>query len=263
MLKRGFSTLCCLELSMEEILDLAVKCSMDSVELRADEAFLASFTDGEAWRTRFNAKGITITDVASSIFIRSSEIPDSSQAYLEMAHSLGAKALRIFAAADATGRLDLNEIAEGIKKLCSIALEKGIQIWLETHSELSSGKMCRELLDKVNCTNLKILWDILHSMEYGETLSETYGYIGNAVSHVHLKDGVPAADKREYTLCALGEGEFPFEEAISLLKREGFDGCLSLEWETPWCPSLRGIYENNELLLKKYNEILDKAGATK
>lgn len=259
-MKRAFSTLCCLDFGLGEILRLAKDSHIDAVELRVDDRLLESFENTEEARKLFDTHGIYVSDIASSIFIRNDVLPQTCEGYIKLAVALGSRAVRVFAASDSNGVLDLSRIAEGFKKLCDIAEIHGIEIWLETHSELSTGKKCRQLLDLADRKNLKILWDVMHSLEHGESLDETYELIGEQITHVHLKDGFPSDDKTEYILCALGEGMFPFSELAEILRKNCYNGCLSLEWETPWCPHLRGIYKDEHELLQTYNKILDKAG---
>lgn len=256
-MKKAFSTLCCLDLSLEQIKELASLTHMDAVELRVDHGSIEAFD--RAAKELGNSK-LTVCDVASSIFIRGRELDSQCDEYLRLARQLAAPAVRVFAAADYEGVLDVNAIAEGLARLCDMAKNLGLEIWLENHSEFSTVKECRRLCDMASRDNLRILWDVMHSLEYGESLTESLSHLLGKLAHVHLKDGYPEKGKREYTLCALGEGSFPFEDVVDLLEEKRYDGYLSLEWESPWCPHLRGLYENNEELLDRYNDILKKAG---
>ena len=258
-MKRAFSTLCCLEYSFDEVLILASDTGMDGVELRIDDRRLEATTDAAEAGRHFKEKGIRICDVASSIFLNGGNLPDTAVRYVDLAAQLGAGAVRVFAGGkNADGECDVRGIAEALAKLCDYGAERGVEVWLETHSEVSTGKVCRSIVDMANKDNLKILWDVLHSIEYGETMKETVDHIGDVISHVHLKDGVPSAEKIEYILTDLGDGDFPFGEVKKVLDGIGFDGYYSLEWESPWCPEIRHLYSDPHDLLKKYNEILDE-----
>lgn len=258
-MKRAFSTLCCLEYSFDEILDLATTSGMDGVELRIDDRRLETIKDANETGKSFNEKGKYICDVASSVFLNCGSLPIAAKKYVDLAAQLGAGAVRVFAGGkNADGACDIVGIVEALCELCDYASERGVEIWLETHSEVSTGKVCRDIVDRVDRYNLKILWDVLHSIEYGESINETVGYIGDFISHVHLKDGIPTVGKLEYTLTDLGEGTFPFFEVKTVLDSIGFDGYYSLEWESPWCPEIRHIYSDPHDLMKKYNKILDE-----
>jgi len=262
-MKRAFSTLCCLEYTPAEIVSLASDCRMDALELRVNSDSLQGFLDDMQFPVNLSERGIAVTDIASGIFVRGAEADPDARRYMDLAVKLGCPAVRVFAASDGEGVLDLTAIAKGLALLCDLAEEQGLEIWLETHSEFSVGHLCRMLYELVGRANLRILWDVLHSIEYGESIEDTAEHLRGIISHVHLKDAYPEKGKREHRLCALGEGSFPFADVIKLLYSEGFDGYLSLEWESPWCPHLRGLYTDERELLNKYNYILDKAGMDK
>ena len=46
---------------------------------------------------------------------------------------------------------------------------------------------------------------------------------------------------------------------LSLLKKAGYSGYLSLEWESAWHPELNSLYEDIPALLNAYNDYMDKA----
>ena len=241
-MKTAFSTLCCTELSVSEIVELAEKANIDAIELRVDHVLLEELLSNSGETDNLCAKGVAVCDIASSIFIRGEgETPDW-ESYVKLAYVIGSPAVRVFASCGSDGELSLDTIADDLRLLCDIAGKYGIEIWLENHSELSRLSACRELYDKVNRDNIKILWDVLHSIEYGEALETSLSYAGDLVAHVHLKDGVHVEGQTEY------------------LKKIKYNGYLSLEWESRWHPYLGEIYADNLELLEKYKEILKNTG---
>lgn len=261
-MKTAFSTLCCLDYSLDDILELAVSCKMDAIELRVDDRMLENISDASSWGARVREAGIKVCDVASSIFILDENLTDKAQAYVDLAGNVGADAVRIFAgrmpeSLDNTEICNLNDIATALKKLCEMAEEAGLEVWLETHSEFSTGKRSMELIRAVDMPNLKILWDVLHSLEFGESLDESISNIGDKLAHVHIKDAhLPNNESFIYPLCDLGDGVFPIAELKEKLDAAGYDGYYSLEWESPWCPEIRDIYTDPHVLLKRYNDYL-------
>ena len=262
-MKKAFSTLCCLDYTLDEILELAVSCHMDAIELRVDDRMLDSIKDARVWGDKVLKAGIKVCDVASSIFILDGNLTDKAEAYLSLARDIGADAVRIFA-----GRMPSNiqeteiccmeDIASALRNLCVMAEDMGLEIWLETHSEFSTGRRSSELADAVDMPNLKILWDVLHSIEFCESLDDSIAYIGDKLAHVHVKDAhAPEGDAFIYPLCDLGDGVFPLRELLVKLNAAGYDGYVSLEWESPWCPEIRDIYPDPHLLLEKYCEYLN------
>lgn len=260
-MKRAFSSLCCVKYSAQQIVELA-KGSNLAVELRVDDAALDRFGEDPLI---FQREGVKVTDIAASIFILHEQFPDVTYRYVDLAEKMGVGAVRIFAGESPKVfqknlLSDVDGIIKGIGKLCAYAQEKGIEIWLETHSEISTGKLCRQILDAVAMPNLKIIWDVLHSIEYKETLDETLDYMAKDIVHIHYKDGVPNEDpeKIHYKLTDIAEGVMPFDQVFEKLKAIGFEGYVSLEWESPWRPEIRDLYPDPAVLLEKYNKFLDQ-----
>ena len=259
-MKRAYSSLCCVNYTPREVAELTQKSGL-ALELRVADTNLDLFT---AEADVFLQAGTTITNIASSINIVNETLSETAFGYIDLAHKLGVKGVRIFAGENQKFvqeglQSDIPAIVKAIRKLCEYAQEKGVEIWLETHSEISTGKLCRRVLDDVNMPNFKIIWDVLHSLEYHEALDETLRYIADDIVHIHLKDGVPPSDStlRHYVKTDLCVGIMPFADVIEKLKAIGFDGYLSLEWESPWCPQLRELYDDPADLLEKYNNLLD------
>ncbi len=262
-MKRAFSTLCCINYNVQEIIELAKNNNL-SVELRVDDKNIDNFFGK---KELFENAKVEITDIAASIFVRNEEISENAYKYIDLAKNLNVKGVRVFAGEspqEFQNELisDIDGIVKGIKKLCEYAKNKNVEIWLETHSELSTGKLCKEVLDGVNMPNLKIIWDVLHSIEYKEDIYDTIAYLGDKIVHIHFKDAVPPEDMNmcQYVHTDLGVGIMAFDEVISELKAMNFDGYLSLEWESPWRPEIRELYPDVNVLLKKYNDILDAFG---
>lgn len=267
-MKICFSTLCCLDYSLEQISALARRCGMDGVELRVDDGMLENIDVTSPVFDELPKYGIKLTDIASSIWISDSFISENAEKYVDLAAAIGCPAVRVFANSrlgDPRTRAEhIRGIAENLKKLCVYAGDKGVEIWLENHSEISPLATCREITDTVQMPNLKVLWDVLHSIEYGEDVKTSAAILGDCIAHVHLKDGVPPVDdgKIEYTHTDLGLGTFPFAEVISVLRSIRYDGYLSLEWESPWCPEIRDLYDDPVELLNNYKKILISSGVT-
>ena len=112
----------------------------------------------------------------------------------------------------------------------------GIAAVLEMHDDFTASVACREIMERTNHPFVKLLWDIHHPYRTsGEKIADTWTNIGRWVVDTHFKDSVPDATERlgyRYTL--MGEGDVPNLEALQILKRNGFQGYLCLEWEKAW-----------------------------
>jgi sugar phosphate isomerase/epimerase len=264
-MKIAFSTLCCIDYSVEQIVELCKKTNVFGVELRLDLNGAHKEMDFNKAHALFENAGITVTDIASSIFVRASDFDEGWKRYVDAAAIFNAKGVRVFVGDHGKTPYDevclkVPTISAAIKNLCRYAKEKGVEIWIETHSEFSTGKAVKKLIEEVNEENLKVIWDVMHSLEFNEEIGETVSYIGSSIVHLHFKDGVPNNEGFEFKHTDLGAGIMPFKETVDIMKSVNFNGYLSLEWESPWRPEIRELYPDPAVLIEKYIGILKESG---
>jgi sugar phosphate isomerase/epimerase len=117
----------------------------------------------------------------------------------------------------------------------------------------------RQVMQQVAHPAVGVLWDTHHPWRfYGEALEATLANLRPWVRHTHWKDSVTrpsaglsaemqAAEERASRLMSghrpadyvlFGGGEFPGPECMRQLKRIGYDGWYSLEWEKAWHPQI-------------------------
>lgn len=77
------------------------------------------------------------------------------------------------------------------------------------------------------------LWDLHHPYWQGELPAESYNALAPFVRMAQVKDSLPPDQ-----YCLLGEGDVPILDMLRLLDSSGYNGWVSLEWETRWCPHL-------------------------
>lgn len=270
-MKRAFSTLTCIELSLPEVLALANRCGIPAVEMRLDGAQTIcglGLDKADTVRQLCRDAGVCLTDLATGVSVKEYDMAQLQMAKdcVALAAAVDCPAIRIFVGAmvghfHEVPKQDEAGIVRLLTELCPYAAERGVQIWLETHSAYSTGRAIRELIDAVDADNLYVLWDLIHSIEYEETPAETLRFLGDRLAHVHLKDGRHSGDQNrtQYIHTALGEGEMPLGLTLSLLQEAGYDGYLSLEWEKPWRPELQQCYPDADATLLAYQHWLDMA----
>lgn len=161
---------------------------------------------------------------------------------IDLAAELGAPFIRVFGGALPEGETRATLIkptAEVLHRLGTYGGEHGVTVTLETHDAWTRSEDVLELIQAVALPSVKVLWDAHHTYRFGETPAQSLALLGNAIAYVHLKDSRLTPDKPgEWTYCLLGEGDVPLREIRSLLKRAGYDGYLSLEWEKKWHPEI-------------------------
>ncbi len=270
-MKRAFSTLACMDMTFDALLITARKQGMSGIEVRLDRQEKIcglGIEDGLLLRQKCTEAGIVLTDLATGVTVLdyNEALLDKAKLCIDMAEAAGCGAIRIFVGEGVprfTDRARDNEegIVRFLTELCPYAAKKQVAIWLETHSTYSTGAAIRRLIDKVPADNLFALWDLIHTIEYGEEPAETLAILGDKLAHVHLKDGIFSGDRNKtaYVHTALGEGEMPLAYFLHLLKNAGYDGYLSLEWELPWRPELKDCYPDTDATLEAYNRWLDRA----
>lgn len=269
MIKLAFSTLPCEEWEMERLIAFGTENGFTGIELR--EGLLgmdAKLPADQRFRfvSLFKEAGLTVTNIGSSVCIRGSnrEQVESSLRELEascrLASDLGAKGIRIFLGNFARRKdagkeaVDYGLVVEGVRACCDVARAFDTEIWIETHNEFSTGQSLHRLLADTDKPNCKVIWDILHPLEDEETPDETIRYLLQACAHVHIKDAMPFDDPNEHDwkYMPIGKGEVPIAEIVRLLKRNGYTGHYSLEWETKWRTELQIPGSKAELVFPHY-----------
>jgi sugar phosphate isomerase/epimerase len=279
-LKIAFSTLACPEWSWAEILERGAAFGFDGVEVRliAGETDLRRVADLGAEDPGAGNRGsrdldrrLPVCGLASSVRFESPDAAERAQEiltgrdYVDLARRLGARFVRVFgdvlppASAPEARRLTLAHIAGGLDELGAYAAPLGIDIVIETHGDFSSTLLLRDLMEKVTCPAVGVLWDTHHPWRFhGEPPAESWERIGRWVRHTHWKDSVTARPSRKEPASAaaeekarglmsghqtadyvlFGAGEFPAVECLDVLLKGGYRGWFSLEWEKAWHPEI-------------------------
>jgi len=262
-MKLGFSSLACMEASLPELIAYAKNANLCALEIRLDKNDrICGMEDADvlAYLPAIKEAGLFISDLGSSVAFTKydAERVARGKRNLDLAASVGATGLRVFLDHDKSctpPAFDFDGAVQALKELCAYGASVGVEIWLETHGTFSTGASLRPVLDAVADPQLKIIWDIIHSVEYGESIEESIALIGKDICHIHIKDGVKPEDHPthiQYILGALGAGEVDTAASVRLLDGIGFDGVYSLEWESAWHPELIPLYKDIPALLDAF-----------
>lgn len=266
-MKSAFSTLGCPSLTLAEVLAVGVRTGMDAVEIRLDKQdALCGYTleSIDEAKRMIEESGLRIIDLATSVSFAGYDTAsvERMERCAALAAAVGAKGIRVFIGSfikpGEASRDDTEGIARTLCEGAAAVRRHGVQIWIETHSAYSTGESLNRVLSLVNDHDVRVIWDIMHSIEFGESPQKTVDYLGDAIVHVHLKDGRDKQDGTHYQLTALGEGDVDFGEIAAALTSMRFDGYLSLEWELMWHPELAECYRDTDELLTAYRELLER-----
>lgn len=247
----AFTTLGCPGWSWQEIVQNAVAMGYQGIEVRgiAGEMDLPSagpFLPASRERTKreLAARGLAICCLGSSVRFDDAGTLDehirSGKEYIDLARDLGAPYIRVFGDRIPSPEREQEiskQVVRGLETLGTYAAERGVVVLIESHGDFSVSRRLRRIMEQVSNPAVGVLWDLHHPWRFhGESLEETYEALGPWVRHVHLKDSARHESGFRYTL--LGRGEFPLAEALALLKRVGYRGWLSFEWEKKWHPAI-------------------------
>jgi sugar phosphate isomerase/epimerase len=83
-----------------------------------------------------------------------------------------------------------------------------------------------------------------------ESPSVAYEQLKKYIHHTHIKNATLADGKINYVL--LDKGEVPIFEAIDVLKKGGYKGYYSFEWEKLWHPEI----ESPEVAIADYPKVM-------
>ncbi|MGA8113358.1 MAG: TIM barrel protein, partial [Actinocatenispora sp.] len=96
---------------------------------------------------------------------------------------------------------------------------------------------------------LGVVWDVLHTWLGGETPARSAELLRPWLGYVQLKDVASAADT---TPVATGDGVLPLPAVLAELRRYGYAGWVSLEYERAWHPEIPPL----ERVLPRFTDYL-------
>lgn len=255
---RCFSTMGCPALDLPGVIALARDNGVECLELRSLEstvdlpAYFKKYAGGpKAARDLVDAASLSVRVLGTSFKLVGDD--DKGRAALlnfaRLAEGLGTPYLRIFGGGTWGKALTDEDFAAAAEVLAWWTRERESNGWrtdilIETHDAFSASAPLLELFERSG-RSAGVIWDSHHTWRLGgETPAESWTALRPFVKHVHIKDStaVPSA-RHPYTYVIPGTGEMPLGEVMSVLRRDGFDGAVSLEWEKMWHPYLVDLSE--------------------
>jgi fatty-acyl-CoA synthase len=253
-MKYAFSTLGCPAWTIEQTVEAATRLGYDGLELRLlDGEVLDPVADVQKiGRTvglvRQAGLAICAFDTSSRFNLREADDRaaqvEELLAWIRLAGQHGVPVVRVFGGdpepGDAVSESEANaRIAEALRQAAPAAQREGVAVALETHDAFSSARRVAEVLADVPSSAIGALWDSHHPYRMGEPAEEVIELLGKRIVHVHVKDvRRTGSDGSDWQLVLLGEGEVPVRQQLEALRRAGYAGYVSLEWEKKWHPEL-------------------------
>jgi len=249
----SFSTLGCPKWPWSRIIEQAAQMGYSAIELRGIEMQMDLTKRPEFSGTRLagsmkdlDAAGLKISDLGASArmheadaAVRAAQL-DEGKRFVDLAHQLRAPYVRVFGDSIPAGQDKkdvLSRIVDGLRTLGAYAQGSGIGIIIESHGDFTDSPTLAELLTRSAMDNVALLWDTHHTFVAGkEQPSTTWSALGRYVRHTHLKDSKPEATDVRYVLT--GTGTVPVRDIVGVLKKGGYNGYYSFEWEKGWHPEI-------------------------
>ncbi len=267
-MKYAFSTLPCMEASAEQLITFCKNHAISGIEIRTDKqnniCGKETLDDIKKMGATLKENDVAVVCLGTGVCLLDYEIEKIklAKSMVDKACAIHSGGIRIFlgnfgARTDAVKRPYLESgIVKAIQELCDY--NKDINIMVETHNEFATGKVLKSLAEQVSRENLKFIWDIIHPIEDGESIQDTWNYIGPYISNVNIKDGKNRKDPifHDYYYTKLGEGELPLFEVVQLLTKNNFEGMLSLEWENTWRKELQEYPEEMDWILSHFQQAM-------
>ncbi|NMA95146.1 MAG: sugar phosphate isomerase/epimerase [Clostridiales bacterium] len=244
-MKIGFSTLGCPEWSWKEIVAAAKDLGYDGIELRGvgNEMYMPKaqpFTPENIQSTKsmLDELGLEIPCITSACYLFKEDVDryiSEGKDYIDIASKLQSPYIRVLGDRHPHPGEDIDhgKVASALDELGEYAKDRGVMVLIESNGVYANSRTLLALLEGLKSDNIGIVWDIHHPYRFmNEDIEDTYERLKGFIRHVHVKDSICVDDKVKY--CLLGQGDIPLEQALELLKADGYKGYLSLEWVRRW-----------------------------
>jgi sugar phosphate isomerase/epimerase len=263
-MKLAFSTLGCPAWSLDRVTAAVRDLGYDGIELRLldGEVIPPDLPAPERQRVKrqLAEAGVAVACLDTSARFTAPDPEarrrqeDDVRRYLELANEWETSLVRVFGGNLASGQSEAEGVAllaESLERLAPDAERAGVTVCLETHDAFSAGRLVGEVMARVPSRGVAALWDTHHPYRMGESVEETWGYIGERVVHTHVKDARRKPDGG-WQLCLVGQGEVPVKAAVAQWAAHGYDGYVCVEWEKKWHPEI----EEPEVAFPQHAETL-------
>lgn len=124
---------------------------------------------------------------------------------------------------------DHRGIVRALIELCTYAEQLGSEIWVNPCNDYTITAGLFRLTEAVSMKNFGYAWNILRTVEQGQTPRSAILSMGKRIRHVILEDGTASGDPDliAYEPCPLGQGEAMLVDTVQALLEAGYTGSFS------------------------------------
>ncbi|MBT6982411.1 MAG: sugar phosphate isomerase/epimerase [Candidatus Marinimicrobia bacterium] len=134
-----------------------------------------------------------------------------------------------------------SKLVELLSPVVQLAKEEGIMLVVETgnNAMITSCFLGKKLIDDLETTHLKVLWDPANALYCGENPSKNAldSMVGGYLGHVHMKDVEVSIHQATIKCVALGEGQMAPHLSIIAERLNDIDYKGSMSLESVYRPS--------------------------
>lgn len=252
-LNLSFSTLGCPDWSFEKILTFASENNYSGIEVRGiqrqmDLTKCNEFSTAENRKATLRSmkdKGLKFVDLGSSAEMHRSDATerknnlDEARRFIDLAQELNCPYIRVFPNKLPKENRDvtIDLIVKGLVEAGDHAKGSDVMVLMETHGEVVEAALLNEIMKAANHPKVGLVWDVSNMWTVTkEPPAEVYALLKNYIHHTHIKDAKLVDGNPQYKL--MGRGEVPIFEAIDILRKGGYKGYYSFEWEKLWHPEI-------------------------
>jgi fatty-acyl-CoA synthase len=256
-MKTSFSTVGCPNWMWSEIVSAAKDLGYDGVEIRGigsdlyvPDVKIFSLKNIENTKNELKGLGLEIPCIASSCYLhlKDKDYMAEGKEYIDIAEAIGARNVRLLGDTEPhpSGNIDIPLVVSRLRELAEYAKNKNVTLLLETNGVFASSPVMLNVMRELNLPEVGVLWDVNHPLRYfGENITFTWKTLNKYIRHIHYKDSVIENGRIKYRMA--GHGTFPTADLFHLLKKDGYEGYVSLEWVKRWNDELEdaGIVFSN------------------
>ena len=250
-MKIAFSTLGCPDWNWDLILATAKDMKFDGIEIRgiANEIYapkipVFAYDRIDEAIDKVKRMGLEISCLTSACYLFDKNAEERTIAegkeYIDLAEELKVPFIRVLGDKEPYPGSDIDDdfVAAQLVRLCSYAAKKNVTVLIETNGVYADSGRMTKLLEKTGKDSPGVLWDVHHPFRYfNETPEYTYSVLKDKIRYLHVKDSVILPDgKLKYRM--MGYGDVPLKAIFNVLKSDGYDGYVTLEWVKRWYSEL-------------------------
>lgn len=250
----AFSTLGCPDWTFSRIIDFAAAHGYKGIEIRGllrqmDLTKCPEFSTAQSRKdtlTLMKERGLQFVNLGSSANMHIADDAgrkknlDEAKRFIDLAQQIGCPYVRVFPNSfpkEQAKEVTVNLIAKGLMELGDYAKEKKVSVLMETHGDVVYTADLEMIMQKAAHPHVGLVWDFCNMWTVTkESPAYMYQHLKKYIRHTHIKNAKQVNNKLQYTL--MEEGEVPVFEAIEILRKDGYKGYYSFEWEKMWHPEI-------------------------